>query len=420
MTATWVFPPPRLIVPPRPWNSVRSMSCRAAHSARSASAFCSAHRAAPIPAAEEPVAPPAMGGHEVPEPVLDKIRQSQEALQRLQFNKAEVLGYEAVEMYPRHPLPHLMLAGVYLFWIQDSEIANRDHDEVAEKFYKRSETVLTLAWEQEKRYPGSAYTQVYLGGIYGSRGMVNLYQGHYWSAYKDGKKAIGFLRKAVELDPDNMDAWFGMGQFEYYCGRLAGVLQFFLRLQGDEEAGIRMMMKAAEHGTYARIPTRAFLSQVFTEHRKEWVRAVPFVDEMYRNYPENFNYFRYNVQVAVGLGLDRVDSKARMERAAAQWDGGWRPPEHGRFPFDMARMALARQYMDEGKLGKAVNHLNALVVSEDRSLAAKAQETLQQMETPEKVAPPAPPLASPTAVAAPLPATATAAPVPASPAAPVP
>jgi Tfp pilus assembly protein PilF len=309
---------------------------------------------------------------------MDRMQLSHEALQRMDFGRAEILGREAVALYPTHPLPHLFLAGVYLYWIQEVENSKSKNPKAVKRFYEEAEITLDLAKRQQKQFPDSAFPHVYLGGIYGSRGMVNLYQGHYWTAYRDGKRAMNYLNKAVELDPENRDVYFGLGQFEYYCGRLAGVLQFFLRLQGDENKGIALMERAAAHGTYSKIPTKAFLTMVFVVDRKNWEKADPYINEMFRRFPENHYYVDYALRMALGVGLEKKDSKSLLEEVCKHWDQGWRPPAYHPIPLDEVRLNLARQYMKEGNGARATFHLKALVASPSDSVSQQAFHLLEE------------------------------------------
>jgi hypothetical protein len=271
------------------------------------------------------------------------------------------------------------LAGVYLYWIQENEASKSKDKSIFKKFDRAAEKALELAGQQEAEYPHSGYPWVYKGATVGSQGMVNLYQKHYWTSYRQGLTAAQHLRKAVEIDPSNNDVYFGLGQFEYYCGRLAGVLRFFLRLKGDEEAGIKMMERSAAKGTYARLPAKSFLSHVFIRDRKEFKRGQPYVDELFGRFPESYYHFENAILLSLGLGLEGDRSKRRMEAVCEQWDKGWRPPEHVQVSVDPARMALARQYISEKKPARALAHLSALTLSEDKSLARRAQEMLDEI-----------------------------------------
>src|SRR5919107_1429123 len=73
---------------------------------------------------------------------------------------------------------------------------------------------------------------------------------------RDGKRIKDALERALELDPDMHDAWFGIGLYHYYADVAptdAKVLRWLLFLPGgDRIKGMEEMRRARNHGVLLR------------------------------------------------------------------------------------------------------------------------------------------------------------------------
>jgi hypothetical protein len=169
---------------------------------------------------------------------------------------------------------------------------------------------------------------------------------------------VEYLKEAVALDPQRYDAYMGLGQFEYYCGRLAGILQFVLALHGDERKGIEMLKQGASKGTYGAWACKTFLLKILVDHKHLYAEAYPYLKEVWAAFPENYHHVLYVLSFAKAYGLDKPESRELLEELCAQWDKGWRPPSYvTEFPLEATRIHLADYYMAHGEQDKAKAHL---------------------------------------------------------------
>ena len=169
----------------------------------------------------------------------------------------------------------------------------------------------------------------------------------------------------------------GLGQFEYYCARLNGVLAFFLALKGDEKKGIAMLQTCEAKGSFSAMAARAFLAKILIFDQKDPVAALPYIERVFNDFPESHHHWRYIMAYAHTQGMKDPKSRSLVEAAAKLWDAGWRPPKYVKqFWFEANRLDLAKAYMAEGHINQAEPHLKALSLSKDESLAREAKGLL--------------------------------------------
>ncbi len=102
------------------------------------------------------------------------------------------------------------------------------------------------------REPQRAEAWFYLGGAYGARVQWRVLRGERLAAARDGKRIKDALDRALALDPEMHDAWFGIGLYHYYADvapAAAKVLRWLLFLPGgDRVKGLEEMLRARDQG----------------------------------------------------------------------------------------------------------------------------------------------------------------------------
>jgi hypothetical protein len=284
---------------------------------------------------------------------------------------------QSKKLAPGHPLPLVMEVGIRLFDVQEDLDARKMDKTKIDDFFSCVNGLIAMGETREKAHPKSPYPKVYLGAAYGCRGLVNLYQHNYLTSYWDGKKGVDYLHQAQAIDATIYNADMGLGQFDYYCGRLSGILQFVLSLKGDEKRGIATLATCVAKGTYGVEASSVFLAKVLTEDQQDWAQAEPYVLDGYARYPLNYHQGYYLLLLAKGLGLDTEKGRGMMEKLCAQWDSGFRPPVYARYPLEKTRLELAQSYLASKDTAKAKAHLLSLQKSKDSGLSDRATQLLK-------------------------------------------
>lgn len=299
---------------------------------------------------------------------LAVLAECQDATYNLHFDDAEALARKAMLQAALNPLPHVFLQVAILARIQESVDAGEDDPALYARFQKESDAAMALARGLELRSP-DALSQLYLGSSQGASGLAKMLNGQYLKAYHDGQAASESFRLAVARDPGLFDAYLGLGQYDYYCGRMGGFLRFVANLRGDVKGGIAMLEVCASQGGIAATAARINLARIYSLEMPDFARALPYVTEMRQRYPGNHAF------VADALAMARADacaspaSQALLESVYRQYDLGWRPPLYVHMNLERPRLMLARAYHAQRDDMKAAFHFARLSQSGDADMA---------------------------------------------------
>jgi tetratricopeptide (TPR) repeat protein len=332
-----------------------------------ASTLAASTRATPTP-----VATPWDG---LPAEAMQQLQDSQDAYNNLDFDRSKALAEAVIAQYPDHPLPRIFLQGTEVTEIQEVLAAHGEKHALFDAFDKLSDETVALAQKRDQLTP-TACSQFYIGGSLGARGLVQLYEHNYRAAYRDGRDADVALRQALVRDPQLQEAWLGLGQYEYYTGRMAGLLRFILSLHGDVNKGISELETCSAHPSFTTIASRLCLARIYCLEVVNYPKALPYVQDVYARYPNTYWTVQMALADAKGLGLANPDAQALLESVFKQWDGGWRPPVYVKMDPEPLRLELATFYKQQGQKEKAFEHFKALASSSQPRIAELAGKEL--------------------------------------------
>ena len=147
----------------------------------------------------------------------------------------------------------------------------------------------TDAWT--KREPQRAEAWFYLGGAYGARAQWRVLRGERLAAARDGKRIKEALERALMLDPQMQEAYFGIGLYHYYADvapTAAKILRWLLLLPGgDRTQGMQEMLRAREHGAILRDEADYQLHVIDLWYEKQPQRALDLLGALRDRHPRN-------------------------------------------------------------------------------------------------------------------------------------
>ncbi len=186
-------------------------------------------------------------------PTTEAIRDSLVQLAQFQrFSNKYALSLTTLDalgaIEPNHPRSHFMKAAVLLAETFDSgSVENHD------RFLAEIDAALVLTDQLEASGEDQAAEAIFLrGAAIGYRGAYAVITNAWWDAFNDGRKGLSMLKKSVELDPDNYDAYLGLGMFTYWRSKLTSRVSWLPFIGDEREKGIKMIRLAAEHGEWGR------------------------------------------------------------------------------------------------------------------------------------------------------------------------
>ncbi len=220
----------------------------------------------------------------------------------LEFDLAKSEFSEIVKTHPDHPAGPFFLA-MTDWWRILLDLDDDSHDD---EFFDELGKVIELADKRLDKNGNDITGLFFKGGAIGFRGRLHANRGHWIRAANDGRRALGIVNKAHELDPNNHDILLGTGIYNYYAEvaperyPLLKPLMWFLP-KGDKAKGIEQLKLAAQHAKYARVEAAYFLTQLFFYFEKNYLDALQLARMLNRTYPNNSLFQRYVGRCYVAL-----------------------------------------------------------------------------------------------------------------------
>ncbi len=150
---------------------------------------------------------------------------------------------------------HILRSDVFA---SDDGFANRpayswvpDHKRQFDEATDGAEKIAQGRLAQDKRDIKSLFTLALVAGLRGDdSAMITK---HNMKALSYIKTAASYTEKLLALSPDFYDAYVGMGLAKYIVGAKPAPVRWILRIggiQGDQDAGLKDLTMAAQHGRY--------------------------------------------------------------------------------------------------------------------------------------------------------------------------
>lgn len=219
-----------------------------------------------------------------------------------------------IDREPESPFGHLFEAGA-LWWQASTEFdLFKDTPTLEGLFEEDAALGLRKAepWIESEDPARRAHGYFAAGMILGLRGQWQLSRGKWIKAYRDGKRAVKYLKRCVDIDPEYHDAYLGLGIFDYQTDRLPGILKVpaLLMIRGDAERGKARMRQAAERGNLVTRQAAIFLLSLTLTDDKDYARALPMLQPLRRDYPDS-PYYRFLEALILHKLGDWEESRAR-------------------------------------------------------------------------------------------------------------
>lgn len=282
---------------------------------------------------------------------------------RMDFDEADAAYRRAMAAMGGHPYPYLGLVGSlmtrYIYGTEQSDPA------LLERFFKLADEASGAAEAWLKKHPGDSDAMVALGASYGIAARVMTQRRSWLKAYLYGRRALKFTQAALKADPDQHEAWLGLGMYDYYTDtypRFIGVLAKIV-LRGDRKRGIEELYRSVERARYTSTAAKLILVEILTEDKfgmRDPKEAARLMKEVRARYPDSAMLHAAELVAFYEQGLypealERAEGYLRRVQA-----GDW-PPLHAaqaRLMLGTVLWAMGRQEeaLAEFKLGAEVRY----------------------------------------------------------------
>jgi tetratricopeptide (TPR) repeat protein len=189
---------------------------------------------------------------------------------------------------PAPPEACKLLLAVATWWTIVQDFHDKSLDS---RFLQEANAAIGAAEAWTSREPKRAEAWFYLGASYGVRLQWRGMRGERFSAARDGKRVKDALERALALEPDLNDAWFGIGLYHYYADIMPAILKFlrFLMLLpgGNRAQGLAEMLRAHDKAEVLGGEADYQLQQVYLWYENQPDRALALLDALHKRYPHN-------------------------------------------------------------------------------------------------------------------------------------
>jgi tetratricopeptide (TPR) repeat protein len=219
----------------------------------------------------------------------------------------------------------------------------------------------TEAWAA--REPQNPEPHFYAGAAYAARVQWRVLREDRLAAARDGKRIKQALERAIALDPDLDDAYFGIGLYQYYADvapAAAKVLRFLLMLPGGNKSeGLARMRRARAQGRLLQGEADYQLQVIYLWYERRADLAAGLLDSLHERYPGNPLFTAQLADVQDRYQHDITASLATWRRLlAAARDQRVNEAE---IAEAMARLGIARQLEALCQTDYALQHLRAVI-----------------------------------------------------------
>lgn len=291
---------------------------------------------------------------------LDLPPDAKQAINLMYLGKTQeavALAHTLEAARPDHPLGYLIEADV-LWWNIYCKWSERKYNTIDAWSHPRpadaddnaelalADKVTHLA-EAEIAKADTAEMELYAGLGYASRSRLLALRYEKIPVARAGVEARKHLLRCLELNPKMVDAYLGLGLYNYYVDTLsamAKILRFFMGIPGgDKREGLRQLEIVSTKGELTQMEARFNMARSVRNYDFDYARAEQAAAPLVTAYPENCIFLLLAGDIEQKLG--HVDEAAARFRTAAT--APWEEAACAERAHNLAREALASMGKDQ-------------------------------------------------------------------------
>ncbi len=197
-----------------------------------------------------------------------------------EFFKASDEFKKLIDLFPDDPIGYFYVSATLQTMMDDF----RNYGYLDE-FNKYMDLAIEKGEEKKKRGNLVAYDCLYLGGAIGYRGIHKALTGDWFGAFVDGLKGKGYLERALKLDPEFYDVYYGLGTYHFWKSLKSKIFWWLPFVKDNRQMGIDMIKLAIEKGKYSTEDAKFALVRIWVEN-KEYEKAFTMISELEKTHPD--------------------------------------------------------------------------------------------------------------------------------------
>ncbi len=217
-----------------------------------------------------------------------------DACYNFNWDQANQIFQSLIEKYPDDPRGYHFESSIYLWYY----LGGKDKNDLDE-FEKYSDLALSKGEAILSRNEKNETALYILGANYNYRAIAFGREGNFLDAAWATKKSESFLSKVLEINPQRIDAYLGLGLYNFAVAQIPSAFKWALNLvgiSGDKDTGVKYIENAAENGNYAKVEAKYYLAQIDMEFLIDYESAAAILKKLVKRYPQNI-LFTYSYAV---------------------------------------------------------------------------------------------------------------------------
>jgi len=227
-----------------------------------------------------------------------------------------------------------------------------------DRFLKEISEAIAVAEALERAQPADPEVKLLVALAQGSSAMVHGARKNYLAAYRALRESHRRFEEALQLDPNLIDAEYGIGLYNYALGRLPALVKPLVAIalpHEDAARGLQQIERVAERGTFLKMTARAALLQLYTQQEQKYSEALRFGRDLLQRYPRNPDIYFLTAHAASELGhtTEALEIARQVSRNITEHRPHFTPDLLAR-----SNQLLGKIYMDSGDYAAALTFFN--------------------------------------------------------------
>jgi tetratricopeptide (TPR) repeat protein len=223
---------------------------------------------------------------------------------KIQFDSAGSLSQKLINLNPKDPSGYFMKAMTEWWKIY----VNKDDPSNDSNYLAATDRCVKVCEDRVNENPNDDWALFLQGGVIGYRGFLNSMRENWLKAVDDGREGLSLIQRSHELNPNNKDAIFGIGLYNYAADYVTDKYPFLKTLlfffpKGNKELGLSQLKDCAENAKFSKIEANFVLCYVNLIYEKNYYESEKYAEKINKLYPQNPIAEKYLGRIYVGLYL---------------------------------------------------------------------------------------------------------------------
>lgn len=240
----------------------------------------------------------------------------------IKFDSANAIFNSLVSKNPGDPTGYFMLAMCEWWKIY----INKENESNDENYLNKVDKCIEVCDKSIDANKNDDWAIFLKGGVIGYRGFLNSIRDNWLKAADDGKEGLSLIQRSYEINPNNKDAVFGIGLYNYAADYVTEKYPFLKALlfffpKGNKELGLSQIRDCAENAKFSKTEANFVLCYVNLNYEKNYSESERYADKISKMYPENPVALKFLGKSYVGENKWQ-ESLALWKDVLARYDSG--------------------------------------------------------------------------------------------------